>query len=175
MAERVEMIFNEPDDARRAVRELLAAGVERRQITLISSEPLLVDGAPMLASSASRIGLFALAGGVIGGLSGWALVHFTSHSYPIATGGMSLVPPLTTGIVIYEVTAVGAILAAVVRLLWETKLPRTHVHYAAEVANECVLIGADTEDPESIREILAAAGGRERTKQDRNPEEELEG
>jgi hypothetical protein len=164
MSERIRMIFDESTLAHRAVRELVTAGVDRQRITIMSSEPFLVDGSPVVAAGVSWIGGFAIIGGLIGAVAGWALVFFTSRAYPLATGGMPLVPPLTTGIIMYEVAAIGAVLSALLRLLWETRLPswgRVRVDAPAEVSDGGLLVSAETEDLEGSRAILLAAGGRE--------------
>ena len=71
MAERIRMIFEEPLIAHRAVRELVGAGVDRRRITMMSSEPYLAGGRPVVASDYSRIGVFAVIGGLLGAVAGW--------------------------------------------------------------------------------------------------------
>jgi hypothetical protein len=164
MAERIRMIFDEPMTAHRAVRELVRGGVDRRGITIISSEPFLAGGKPVVAADVSRIGGSAIIGGLIGAVAGWALVFFTSRAYPLATGGMPLVPPLTTGIVMYEVAAIGAVLSALARLLWETRLPHwggVRVDESAEISDGGLLVSAETDEFERSRSILLAAGGRE--------------
>jgi hypothetical protein len=164
MAKRIRMIFDESIIAHRAVRELVISGVDRQRITIMSSEPFLVGGKPIVATGVSWIGGFAIIGGLIGAVAGWALVFFTSHAYPLATGGMPLVPPLTTGIIMYEVAAVGAVLSALLRLLWETRLPswgRVRVEDPAEISDGGLLVSAETDDLVSSRAILLAAGGRE--------------
>jgi hypothetical protein len=164
MAERIRVVFDESILAHRAVRELVMAGVDRQQITIMSSEPFLVGGSPVVAASVSWIGGFTIIGGLIGAVAGWALVFFTSRAYPLATGGMPLVPPLTTGIIMYEVAAVGAVLSALLRLLWETRLPswgRVRVDDPAEISDGGLLVSAETDDLVRSREILLAAGGRE--------------
>ena len=164
MAERIRMIFDESTLAHRAVRELVMAGVDRQRITIMSSEPFLVGGDPVVAAGVSWIGGFAIIGGLIGAAAGWALVFYTSRASPLATGGMPLVPPLTTGIVMYEMAAIGAVLSALLRLLWETRLPswgRVRVDEPAEVSDGGLLVSAETDDLDRSRAILLAAGGRE--------------
>lgn len=166
MAERkddkVRAIFGEPEAAYAAVRGLIAAGVDRGRIVVTSNEPFLVNGEPAAASTRSLIGIFTLFGAGIGALAGWALVYYTSHVYPIATGGMPLVPALTTGLIMYETAAVGALLFALGRFLMETRLPgwsRVQDDEMEAIASGGLLLSADAGDSESVRVILMEAGG----------------
>lgn len=161
MSDSVRMIFSEPEQLHRAVRELLEAGIDRNRIGVVSNEPFLLNGEPVAGSSHSRIGIFSLAGAGIGALAGWSLVYFTSHAYPIATGGMPLVPAFTTGIIMYETAAVGAILFALGRFLREARLPgRLHVPDDETDLMGGALLRVEGEDSDRLREILSSAGGR---------------
>jgi len=164
MTNRVHAIFDEPEDARRAMRELLAAGVKESDLTMMSSEPHLEANVTAQASR-TRIPSFTIGGGVLGAAAGFCLVYFTSHSYPVVTGGMPIVPPLTTGIIMYEMAAMGAIFFALGRMLWEARLPRLGApreDYAAELADGGVLVSVRAaEDAERWHAMLINAGGRE--------------
>lgn len=162
MSDSVRMIFSQPEQLHRAVRELLEAGIDRNRIDVVSTEPILLNGEPVAGSSRSRIGIFSLAGAGIGALAGWSLVYFTSHAYPIATGGMPLVPAFTTGIIMYETAAVGAILFALGRFLREARLPGLlHVpDDDTDLMGGAVLLCVEGEDPDRIMDILSDAGGR---------------
>jgi hypothetical protein len=163
--ERIHAIFAEPEDARRAARQLLAAGCQPSDLTMMSSEPHLGSGELLTEPRRTRIPYFTLAGGALGAALGFALVYFTSHAYPVATGGMPLVPPFTTGIVMYEMTAMGAIFFALGRMLWEARLPRLKAareDYAPELADGGVLLSVSgAGEAERWRGILRDAGGRE--------------
>jgi hypothetical protein len=167
MTNRIHVIFDEPEDARRAMRALLAAGVKQSDVTLMSSEPHLEASELMAESGGTLIPYFTLGGGMLGAMAGFCLVYFTSHSYPVATGGMPLVPPFTTGIIMYETAAMGAIFCALGRLLWEARLPRFSAardDYATELADGGVLVSVRAADEaEQWRDLLINAGGREPT------------
>jgi hypothetical protein len=161
MSDSVRMIFSQPEQLHRAVRELLEAGIDRSRIDVVSDEPFLLNGEPAAGSSRSQIGIFSLAGAGIGALAGWSLVYFTSHAYPIATGGMPLVPAFTTGIIMYETAAVGAILFALGRFLREARLPgRLYVPDDETDLMGGALLCVEGEDSERVREILSGSGGR---------------
>jgi hypothetical protein len=165
MTKRVQAIFDDPAEARRAVRALLEAGLARDQVSIMSSEPHLEEGEPLTAPRRTQIGWWVLAGGIAGAGLGFALVYFTAHAYPIVTGGMPLVPPLTTGIIMYETAAMGAIFFGLARMLWEARLPQWRApreDYAAELADGGILVSAPagSEDGGPWRRLLIDAGGR---------------
>ena len=62
-------------------------------------------------------------GAVVGGTCGLLLTTLSQKSYPIFTGGMSLTPAWTNGIIVYEMTMLGAILTTLVVLLVGAGLP----------------------------------------------------
>ena len=165
MTNRVHAIFDDPESARRAMRELIAAGADGADVTMMSSEPYLESGEVTSETQGTKIPYFTLAGGVLGAATGFGLVYFTAHSYPVVTGGMPLVPPFTTGIVMYEMTAMGAIFFALARMLWEARLLRlrpVREDYAPEVADGGVLVSVRSDgDAERWRSILRNAGGLE--------------
>jgi hypothetical protein len=62
-------------------------------------------------------------GGAIGGLSGYLLTTLSQKAYPLVTGGMPITPGWTNGIIIYELTMLGAILTTLIVLLRGARLP----------------------------------------------------
>jgi len=168
MKDRLEAYFEDPADARRSIDRLLADGVEPGSISMVSSEPHLEFCTPLIdAAPRTMIPYHSLAGGIIGALVGFALVYLTSHSYPLVTGGMPLVPPLTTGIVIYEVAAIGAIFAALLRMIWEAGLLRwSEVRWSAPNENRAltdgtvkIILKSQSDDLNRWRDVLVEEGG----------------
>jgi len=120
-------IYGDPDAAQRAVDLLAAAGADlhfgKQQIVVVSAEPF--DGYDFSDEHAdTHLFRLALLGGVIGGALGYWLTSFTQRAYPLPTGGMPIVPPWTNGIIIYELTMLGAIVATIITLLMSAGLPR---------------------------------------------------
>ena len=71
----------------------------------------------------SRIFLIASLGGILRrDYLGYLLTRFTQFVYPLPTGGMPIAPPWTNGIIIYEMTMLGAILTTVITLLVTAQL-----------------------------------------------------
>src|ERR1700722_16884329 len=119
-------IYGDPDDAQRAVDVLAAAGPDlhfrKQQIVVLSAEPF--DGYDFSDEHAdTHLFRLALLGAAIGGAFGYWLTSFTQKAYPLPTGGMPIVPPWTNGIVIYELTMLGAILTTLVYLFVGAPLP----------------------------------------------------
>lgn len=84
----------------------------------------------------------AAAGGVVGGTLGFLLARVTQEAYPIVTGGMLIFAAWPSGIVIYELTMLGAVLTTIVTLMITTKLPNWKPKlYDPEVSNGKILIG----------------------------------
>jgi hypothetical protein len=120
-------VFSNAESALEAAFVLRSTSSELRirpeSVTVISSEPIEEE---IAASGQSHTWMpwIAVAGGVLGGTGGYSLAAFTQRTYPLPTGGMPIVAQWPTGIVMYELTMLGAILATIITLLITTKLPR---------------------------------------------------
>jgi hypothetical protein len=138
-------LYSEPEAAQQALDLLRAASsqlkINSRQIVVISGEPhegyAFTDehhtGTPYR---------WALLGAIVGGLSGYLLTTLSQKSYPIVTGGMSLTPAWTNGIIVYELTMLGAILTTLVVLLVGAGLPSFKpVITDPEIAAGRILVG----------------------------------
>jgi hypothetical protein len=111
--------FDEPASVRNAVGQLAQLGLDGDRLEIISSEPIHIRP----DTRKTHLGKFALAGAVIGATAGYMLAAVTALAYPIVKGGMPIVAPWTAGIITYETTMLGAILATLVGLLFELRLP----------------------------------------------------
>jgi len=165
MSTHLHFSFDDADGARRAVRALEKAGVSSRDIEVMSGEPFMEVDDPLSARHPTHIGLFSLAGGLIGCLAGFLLVYLTSRSYPLVTSSMPLVPPMTTGVIVYETTAIGAILFAFGRMLWEMKLPdyrHFHEDYDSKIDEGALLVSvAGGGDEDGLKTMMEEIGGSE--------------
>jgi hypothetical protein len=119
MAEAKIASFDTRDEALAALRELLRDGVPGSSITVISSEPLHLetDDGPQ-----TRIAGFAIIGGLIGAAIALLLTVWTSRRVGLVTGGMPIVSPWAFGIIVFELMALGAILATLGRMIFEAGL-----------------------------------------------------
>ncbi len=120
---------------------LRAAGVAADKIVVMSPEPF-EEYSFAQGERATAMPWLAVLGGVVGGFGGFMLAWYTQTAYPLVTGGMPIVSAWPTGIVTYELTMMGAILATLITLLVGSRLPdwRSEL-YDPEVSHGKVLIG----------------------------------
>lgn len=146
-------LYSTPQAAQRAVDALRDAGVDERKLAVLSSEPF--DEYPFGQPDAETpMPWLAVLGGVLGGVSGYLLAAWTQQAHPIPTGGMPIVTLWADGIITYEMTMLGAILATAVTLLASTRLPHWKPSlYDPEVSEGKILIGV-------VNPSESAAGGR---------------
>jgi Protein of unknown function (DUF3341) len=119
-------LYADPETAQRAVDSLNAASSELkfdpRQIVIVSGEPH--EGYDFADSQLTSLPYrWAVLGGAIGGVGGYLLTTLTQKAYPLVTGGMSITPMWTNGIIVYEMTMLGAILMTLIVLLRGARLP----------------------------------------------------
>jgi hypothetical protein len=130
-------------------------GIDARKIVVVSSEPF--EGYDFGGEDDKNY-MFPLAalGGIVGGCLGYWLASFTQTSYPLPTGGMPIVTSWTNGIVIYELTMLGAILTTLATLLVTAGLPSWKPKLSdPEIWNGKILVGV-TDPPEAARSALEA-------------------
>src|ERR1700734_285685 len=155
----VYALYSEPEAAQRALDSLRAAAagselkLDPRQIVVISGEPY--EGYEFTDEHATGIPYrWAVLGAVAGGTCGYLLTTLSQKSYPIFTGGMSLTPAWTNGIIVYEMIMLGAILTTLVVLLVGAGLPNFKgVISDPEVGKGKILVGV-VDPPESSRQEL---------------------
>jgi Protein of unknown function (DUF3341) len=133
-------LYSDPDAAQRAVNGLKTAGgslgIGERQIVVVTGEPY--DGYDFSDEhSQTHIFLLASIGGIVGAILGYWLTRFTQLSYPLNTGGMPIVTSWTNGIIIYEMTMLGAIVWTLVTLLVTSGLP----HFGKSLSDPAIWNG----------------------------------
>jgi ActD protein len=150
-------LYSDPDAAQRAVDALQTTagslGIAERQIVVVTAEPF--DGYDFSDEhSQTHIFILASIGGIVGAILGFLLTRFTQLSYPLPTGGMPIVTSWTNGIIIYEMTMLGAILWTLVTLLVTSRLP----HFGPSLSDPAIwrgkiLVGV-TDPPDKARPEL---------------------
>ena len=142
---KIHATFNSHDEAIEALAKLERAGVPPAQITLLSSEPVHIEA----NEDKSRIGLFAIAGGLTGAAVAITLTVWTSRSVGLVTGGMPIVSPWPFGIILFELSMLGAILATLGRMIYEARLLRRGepAPYDEIIAEGKVGLTVDCADP----------------------------
>jgi len=152
-------IFQDPDSALDAAGRLKGAGFESPE--LISPIPL--HGVEeVLGPKKSVIKRFTLFGGIIGGLSGFALAAGTAVLYLHPTGGRPIItfPPFL--IITYEMTILFGILATVLGFLISARFPALRERiYVPEAAIDRFAVTVPCDNDETLgraEAILREAG-----------------
>lgn len=115
--------FSNPRAAGEATHHLVERGFSHERISVLSSIPYPGE-AFATHHRPSPIPFFSAVGGIIGLLNGLALGAGTAMLYPLITGGKPIVSWPTVGIIVYELTMLGAILLTVLAFFFFARLPR---------------------------------------------------
>jgi Alternative complex III, ActD subunit len=113
-------VLNNRHEAVAALHELERDGVPKSAITVMSSEPLHME----CEGPKTRIPIFGIIGGLLGAGFAILLTVWTSRRVGLITGGMPIVSPWAFGIIVFELTALGAILMTLGRMVFEAGLAR---------------------------------------------------
>jgi hypothetical protein len=152
--------FEEPSNARAAIRQLLQSGVDVHDMEVMTCQP--IHGAPFLPEThQTKLRTWALCGAGLGMVGGCALATITALNYPLVKGGMPIVAPWTVGLITYETTMLGAVLATLAGLLIELRLPNfKNLPYDESVVDGGVVVAvkATGQNRPSIQDVVNAAG-----------------
>lgn len=155
--------FNQPVDARAAIRRLLQEGVSPDSMDVMTSQP--IHGEPFIPNQKpSGLRTWALCGAATGLAGGLSLAIGTALAYPLVKGGMPIVAPWTVGIIAYETTMLGAVLATLVGLLVELRLPNfKNLPYDPSVVDGGVVLAVqcaagNDQARASVEQALGASG-----------------
>ena len=152
--------FSQPNEARVAIRRLLQAGIQPDSMEVMTSQP--IHGEPFIPNmKPTRLRTWALVGAAIGLLGGFSLATITALNYPLIKGGMPIVAPWTVGLITYETTMLGAVLATLVGLLVELRLPNfKNLPYDPSVVDGGVVLAVScTESSRASVETAVGASG----------------
>jgi hypothetical protein len=146
-------LYPDPDSAQRAVDSLRGAGIEQRDLAVMSSEPFEEFEFGRI-DHRTRMPWLAVLGGLLGGATGFLLSSLTQKLYPLPTGGMPIMPFWSNGIVTYELTMLGAILMTLLTLLFTARLPDWRGRlYDPEITEGRILVGVVNPAEESRVEL----------------------
>ena len=152
--------FTQPTEARMAIRRLLQAGIRADSMEVMTSQP--IHGEPFLPEAKpTKLFTWAICGAAIGLIGGFSLSTITALNYPLVKGGMPIVAPWTVGLITYETTMLGAVLATLVGLLVELRLPNfTNLPYDPSVVDGGVVLAVSCpeESRGSVEQAVGAAG-----------------
>ena len=114
--------FREKETVVHTIRQLRAGGIDSSALDLFSAEP--VELARGILDRPSRMSLVAVCAAVGAGLLATAFIGYAQHDYKLVTGGMPLFSFWATGVITYEMTMLGAIVATFAWFLRESGLIR---------------------------------------------------
>ena len=143
-----------------AIRRLLQDGIDAGSMEVMTSQP--IHGEAFLPEKKpTQLRRWALAGAATGLLGGLSLATLTALNYPLVKGGMPIVSPWTVGLITYETTMLGAVLATLVGLLVELRLPNfKNLPYDPSVVDGGVVLAVSCADSSraSVERAVNAAG-----------------
>jgi len=162
----VYALYPDPHAAHRAVKALREAGVADRDITIVSGEPIERHELGH-RDHATYMFWIAAAGGIVGLAFATWLTRMTELAWPLNTGNMPIVAWWPNLIIMFELTMLGGILAAVVTLLVTAGLPNWKpALYDPEVTDGKILVGVENPPAGSmpgIERALTVSGARLKT------------
>jgi len=131
-------IFTDLESAGNGVTKLLQEGFVETQITSLSSVPY-PDGVLVKTGQHDRFRWLTLASGVAGAVAGFCLAAGTAWLYPVQTGDKPIISLYPTGIIVFEVTMLFAIIGTMAGMFLEMRLPpRRSRPYDPAIAEGCI-------------------------------------
>jgi hypothetical protein len=115
-------IFNDVETAAKAVESLIKEGFAETEITSLSSVAY-PDGVLVRTGQRTWFRWLALGGGIIGAGAGFLLAAGTAWLYPVQTGDKPIITLYPTGIIVYELAMLFAILGTIGGMFLEMRLP----------------------------------------------------
>ena len=91
-------------------------------LDLFSEEPVLLPKG--LLDRPSHMSLISVLGAIVLGAGATGFVYYSQHDYALVTGGMPIFSFWATGVITYEMTMLGAMVATFGWFLWESGLLR---------------------------------------------------
>jgi hypothetical protein len=149
-------VYDSAEGAQRGFDGLRAAGLARREILVLSSEPHEEfefgrqdnkTAMPWIAAGGAALGLAAA----------YLLTSLTQQDLPLVTGGMPIVTGMTNLIILFELTMLGAVMATVATLVRSAGFfKRVPEYYEPEVSEGRIVIGVVQPDAMKVTVIERA-------------------
>ncbi len=148
----VRALYDDPETAQRAFEALASVGLSGGDVAVFSSEPFELYA---FGRDQGRTWMrwLAVLGGAVGGTLGFWLTSATQTLWPLQTGAMPIVTTWTNGIITYELTMLGAILATLVTFLASARLPQQTRMYRRAVPDGKILICVTNPRGHSLEEL----------------------
>jgi Protein of unknown function (DUF3341) len=114
--------FREKEAIASAIQRLKEMGITGADLDVFSEEP--VEFHRGVLDRPSNMSVVAVLGAILSGSLATSFVYFAQHNYQLNTGGMPVFSFWGTGVITYETTMLGAVLATFAWFLWESGLLR---------------------------------------------------
>ena len=152
--------FREADAIARALRSLQTVGINAGELDLFSRQPIELPRG--LLDRPSRMSRISVAGAIAFGSLATVFIYYTQRNYKLVTGGMPMFSFWATGVITYEMTMLGAILATFAWFLRESGLARKQ-HAGAPVpvmdpGSMCLRVRCRAEQVVQAYDVLRLAG-----------------
>lgn len=152
--------FRQKEAAVAAIRGLRSGGIGPSDLDLFSEEPI---GLPHgLLDRPSHMSLVAVLGAITLGSLATLFVRYAQHDYSLITGGMPIFSFWATGVITYEMTMLGSIVATFSWFLWESGLIRKRDKRApvprVDPGSMCLRVRCAPEQVDRAIEIMGDAG-----------------
>ncbi len=152
-------LYPNGQSAQEGVNRLRGTGLADRDITILSAQPM-EDFEFGHIDSKSRMWWLASGGALVGMLAGYGLTVVSANSWPINVGALPVYSWWANLVVMFELTMLGAMLAAVVSLLVSASLPgRGEKLYDPAVTSGQILVGVENPAVGSVDAYEKALGG----------------
>jgi hypothetical protein len=152
--------FREKGAVAAAIRALRADGLNCEDLDLFSDEPVILP--PGVINRPSRMSLASVLGAIVFGLLATAFVSWTQHDYKLVTGGMPLFSFWATGVITFEMSMLGAIVATFAWFLRESGLGRRRDKSApspeVDSGSICLRVRCRVEESGQMIETMRRAG-----------------
>jgi Protein of unknown function (DUF3341) len=151
--------FHEKEAAVAAIRMLKANGIGPASMDLFSEEPVeLPRGVLDRPTSMSRAGV---CGAILFGVAATAFIWWAQNNYRLPTGGMPVFSFWATGVITYEMTMLGAIVAIFGWFLWESGILRRGDKLApvpvVDPGSLCLRVRCDENEVSQVDEAMRHA------------------
>ncbi len=153
-------LFRDPEKVAAATAALRQDGITSKDYDVLTGSPY-PEGAFGEEHPKHRLFYFPLGGAIVGFSIALFVTAATQLAYPMVTGGKPVlaIPPML--IITYEGTMLGAILATVVGIIFESRLPRLKMGLYDERITEGyigLMVAAPTDRAGAVEQLLRRVG-----------------
>lgn len=152
--------FREKEALIVSLKALQSSGVKPDDLDIFSEEP--IEFRRGILDRPSHMSVVSVGGAILLGSAATAFVYFAQHNYRLPTGGMPIFSFWASGVITFEMTMLGAVLATFSWFLWESGLIRKRDKTApipeVDPGAMCLRVRCRAELAAGVNEIMMRAG-----------------